>query len=314
MVPAVTHPVIELLQARHADASSPGARDDAHRLALVIEGGGMRGAITGGMALALEDLGLRDAFDAVYGASAGTLNAAWFVGGATRAGLPAWADPALRTATVRRSNLLRRRPIVDGRYLTDVVYEQLTPMPFDAVLGSPVTLHPIATDVATGRAADLAPYVTGTPTLKLALRASTALPLLSGPPVELGGRRWLDAGVADALPFRVAVAQGATHVLVLRSRRADEQATAESGRTSRLVARYLRRESAALADAFLDRPARLVRDDADLDARQADPRAQPAVLSIRPAPGTPPIGRLERDHHAVLAGLEAGQAAVRALL
>ena len=59
------HPVLAALAER-----PPGAR-----LALVVEGGGMRGAVTGGMAQALHEHGLGEAFDAAYGSSAGTLNA-----------------------------------------------------------------------------------------------------------------------------------------------------------------------------------------------------------------------------------------------
>ena len=308
------HAVLDLIAARALAGSQPGTRSDPARLALVIEGGGMRGAITGGMALALEELGLTDVFDGVYGASAGALNGAWLVGGAAASGLPGWSDPALRMATIRRRNLLRGRPLIDGAYLTDVIYEKLTPMPFERVLASPIGLHPIGTDAQTGQSADLAPYVTDRRTLKLALRASTALPLLSGPPVQLGGRRWFDAGLAEAIPFRTAIDQGATHILVLRSRRQGELETSEAGRSASFVARYLARHSSELAAAFLERPARLLRADAELDAREADPHAKPAVLSIRPAAGTPSVGRLERDHMRVLAGLRAGQEAVHSRL
>jgi len=309
-----SHAVARLIAARTDAGSRPGARKDGHRLALVIEGGGMRGAISGGMAMGLEELGLRDAFDAVYGASAGALNAAWFSGAATAAGLPAWTDPVLRTATVRRRNLLRGRPLVDGRYLTEVIYERRTPMPFDDIVASPVRLHPVGTDAATGEATDLAPLITDARTLKLALRASTALPLLSGPPVALGGRRFFDAGLSAAVPFRMALDQGATHVLVLRSRRADEQKISDGSRSSAIAARYLRRHSAEVAAAFVERPARLLRDDAELDEREADPDATPAILSIRPPAGTPSVGRLERDHLLVVEGLEAGRRRVHELL
>jgi len=52
---AMPESVSQLIAARRAAGDGPGARDDGSRLALVIEGGGMCGAITGGMALALED-------------------------------------------------------------------------------------------------------------------------------------------------------------------------------------------------------------------------------------------------------------------
>jgi predicted patatin/cPLA2 family phospholipase len=91
---------------------------------------------------------------------------------------------------------------------------------FDAVLASPVELHPLATDAATGQSTDLRPLISTPAELRLALRASAALPLLAGPPVEFAGRRFYAAGVSESVPYRTALAQGATHLLILRSRRA----------------------------------------------------------------------------------------------
>jgi len=301
------HPVLRLIAARASSGSRPGARADGAWLALAIEGGGMRGAITGGMALAIDQLGLLDAFDDVYGSSAGALNAAWLLSGAAGSGISTWTDPKLRTASTARGNLLRGKPIVDSAFLTEVVYEELAPMPFERILEGAVGFHPLATDAATGASTDLAPAIVDRPTLKLALRASTALPLLSGRPIALAGRRYFDAGIAESIPYRTAVDHGATHLLVLRSRRDGEQESSNSGRSGRLIARYLSRYSPGLAATFLDRPDRLRRDDRRLADAERDPDASPAILSLRPPPGTPPISRLEKDQARVLAGLEAGR-------
>ncbi len=311
---AAAHPVLRLLGERVAEGSTPSSRSDDARLALAIEGGGMRGAITGGMALAIDELGITEAFDDVYGASAGALNAAWLLSGAASTGISTWSDPALRTASTGPRNLLRRRPIVDSSYLTDVVYEELAPMPFERILEGEVGFHPLATDAATGEAVDLAPLLADRATLKLALRATMTLPLLSGRPIELGGRRFFDAGLAESIPFRTAIAQGVTHMLVLRSRRLGEQESANSGRSGRLIARYLSRHSIHVAEAFLGRADRLIRDDEDLSRWEADPAAAPAVMSLRPPAGTPDISRLERRHEVVLAGLEAGRREASAVL
>jgi len=40
-----------------AHRSKPGKRDDGHKVALVIEGGGMRGSVSAGMVSAVMDLG-----------------------------------------------------------------------------------------------------------------------------------------------------------------------------------------------------------------------------------------------------------------
>ncbi len=105
------------------------------------------------------------------------------------------------------------------RTLVEVVYQTEFPMDFDSILASPVEYHPLGTDAETGESTDLRPLIAGPVELRLALRASASLPFLAGPPVELRGRRFYDAGVAESIPFRTPLAQGATHVLVLRSRR-----------------------------------------------------------------------------------------------
>ena len=272
----------------------------------------MRGAVSGGMALALHELGLAGAFDAAYGSSAGALNAMWLVSGRLPEGIPTWVDPRLVGALIRPRRALRRGPVVDVHTLVERRYEQLSPGLFAAVLASPTELHPLATDVASGAALDLHAQITDDASLRRALRASAALPLLSGPPVELGGRRLLDAGLSAAIPFRAALADGATHVLVLRSRRAGEIATPPGRLAGTLTARLLGRLDPAMAQAFRTRAVREAEDEAVLARLDADPSSSPSVLSVRPAAGSPVPARLERDVAVVAAGLEAGRAAMHA--
>lgn len=80
------HNVLELIKERVRTNSTPGDRqtyspDDESipHLALVIEGGGMRGAVSAGMAAALSTLDLLDAFDSVHGSSAGAIVGAYLV-------------------------------------------------------------------------------------------------------------------------------------------------------------------------------------------------------------------------------------------
>ena len=75
------HDVIKIISQRVRTNSTPGNRapgDRAH-LALAIEGGGMRGAVSAGMAAAIASLGLSDAFDSVYGSSAGCIVGAYMI-------------------------------------------------------------------------------------------------------------------------------------------------------------------------------------------------------------------------------------------
>jgi predicted patatin/cPLA2 family phospholipase len=299
----VTHPVVAALRERPADA----------RIALAIEGGGMRGAVSAGMVIAIHELALTGAFDFVFGASAGALNAVWLLSGNPAEGLEPYADPALIREYIRRSNALRGRPVVDTQRLVEVLYEERLPLRFDAVLSHDVKLHPLATDVETGAAVDLEPTITDRVSLKRALRASTALPLLAGPPVEIGGHRYLDAGLAESIPFHAAVAAGATHVLVLRSRR--PQDAERPSRVSRaLVGTLLRRLGEPVRHGYLDRARRLAEDDALLDRHGADATLAPAMLAIRPPADSPRVSRLESDSGVIRAGLDAGREAALAAL
>ena len=159
----MTHPVAAALR----------VRPDGARIALVVEGGGMRGAVSGGMALGLDELGLAQAFDAAYGSSAGTLNAMWLVSGRLRDGIPTWTDPELVGELIsRRRGLTRKGPVVDVRRLVEERYEQLSPGLFEAVLAGTTELHPIATEVETGEAVDLHGEIADARSLRLALRGS----------------------------------------------------------------------------------------------------------------------------------------------
>src|SRR3954470_23870387 len=108
------HPVLDALHGR-----APGAR-----LALVIEGGGMRGVVSAGMTAAIERLGLTGRFDVVVGASAGALNGAAMLAGAAAAG----AESSHRTlagsaAFLRPARLLLGRPALDVRWVLEHVDE-----------------------------------------------------------------------------------------------------------------------------------------------------------------------------------------------
>ena len=319
----VPHQVLRVLGDRLRACSRPGDRADDLRIVLAIEGGGMRGTVTAGMALALHELGLMPAFDAVYGASAGAITGAWLLSSRPE-GMRGWTEPSYAKELIRWSSMLRGRPVVDVRALIEVVYQTEWPMDFASVLASPVEYHPLATDAATGASTDLRPLIDDPAELRLALRASASLPFLAGPPVRLRDRRFYDAGVAESIPFRTPLAQGATHVLVLRSRPGPVIATTAGGasvngvavngvrlprppRSIRLLARTtLRKESPELRTALFTRAARTAADVARIAELEADGRA----LSIRPSAAAPPVTRLTTDGRLLAAAFDEGRQAL----
>lgn len=291
----------ELLAWRRRTDSVPRRRRDEHRLALVIEGGSSRGAFSHGMAMAIEELGLLPSFDAVYGASAGALNGAWLLCGRARESRRAW-NPEVINRVISPTRALRGGRVVDTDYLVHTVYERIVPMDFPAILANPVTFHPIATDADTGEAVDLHPTLTNPRAVQASLRASTCLPLLAGRPVRIGERRYVDAGLSESVPIRTALAQGATRVLVLRTRRDDEIARPPSSLENRVVTRFLARHAPGTVEPWLARGARHTEDEREF-------AGDPAVMQIRPPRGAPDIGRIARDPEVLQQALDLGRAA-----
>jgi predicted patatin/cPLA2 family phospholipase len=253
------------------------------------------------MTVAIEQLGLLQAFDAVYGSSAGSLNGAWLLCGRAEATMHAWWDPTIMRTTIDPRRALRGRPIVDTRFLVHTVYTEILPMGFEEILGSPIEFHPMATDARTGAAVDLHAQLRDRPGLQAALRASTAMPVLAGEPVELGGRRLIDAGVSAAIAVQAAVDQGATHLVALRTRRADETVSAPSRPERLVLSRWFARHAPGAFDVWLRREAARAQEEELL-------AAHPAV-QIRPPLGSARIGRTERGPRLLRAAVDTGRQA-----
>jgi predicted patatin/cPLA2 family phospholipase len=297
------HPVLELISERLAAGSVPGERADGRRLALVIEGGSSRGTYSSGMALALDELGVTPAFDAVYGSSAGALNGAWLLCGRSSTGVRTWWNPVVMRRIINPLHTLRGRAVIDLEYLVHQVYSVLEPMDFPAILANPVTFHPLATDADTGESTDLHPFLDDVDAIKVALAASSCMPVLAGPPIPMAGRRFVDAGVAEPIPFRTALRQDATELLVLRTRRADELPLRPPRVHDVVVPRFLRRQAPGTIEAWRDTYRRDVEDEEML---AADPR----ILSVRPPAGAPDVVALERDPAVLRKAVDLGKNAV----
>jgi predicted patatin/cPLA2 family phospholipase len=212
--------VLEVLLRRRADGTEPGARLDEHRVALVIGGGGMRGSYVAGMLRALDRSGLRPGFDEVYGASSGSFSAAAFVTGDADSCAACFPEDLCTDVFINMRRLGGRRPVVAIDHLVDVLGTH-KPMRWAALGNTATDLHIVATDTA-----DLRPHqltgMAGVPDWEQALRASASIPLLAGPPVSYGGRRWVDGSVGEPLAIARALRGGATHVLALLCRGTDD--------------------------------------------------------------------------------------------
>jgi predicted patatin/cPLA2 family phospholipase len=126
------------------------------------------------------------------------------------------------------------------------------------------------------------------------------MPLLTGAPIEIHGSRYIDAGVSEAVPVRTALAQNATHIVALHTRRADEIAEPPSRGERLLLSRWFRKHAPGALETWLQR--------GEIRAREESLLAtHPATLQIRPPIGSPDIGRTEQRPNIMRAAVESGR-------
>lgn len=265
----------------------------------------MRGVISAGMLSALEELGMDGVFDAVYGSSAGAINAAYFLAGQARLGTSIYYEDINNRRFINLGRAAIGRPIVDIGFLLDEVTVHRKRLDVDRVLASPTPLSVLATDVATGQRATLNGFRDGR-RLRDALRAGATMPVMAGPPREYDGRSYLDASLSEPIPVPTAEADGHTHVLALLTRSATRRPKPS------LLDRYfveprLRRLSPDLATRYLGRnePYAAL---AEQMARGTGPAGRAAVLPLR-VPDLH-ISRLERRPDVLKAGAHRGRQVV----
>ena len=126
--------------------------------------------------------------------------------------------------------------MLDLSYLIDHVMHSVQPLDWEGVVASPVPLKVVASSLDA-----LAPVILDgfscRADLAACLKASANVPEIAGGPLLHRGQRLVDAAVFEPVPFRSAIADGCTHVLVLCTRPRRPRASG------------VRRLNAALADA-----------------------------------------------------------------
>ena len=178
----------------------------------------MRGVVTAGMVTGLEMLGLRDVFDVVYGSSGGSSNGAFFLSGQAAYGTTIYYDRINNHNCVDLFGPLKGRPIVDLHYACDEVLTKIVVLDWHQVVHSAISLKVIASSVQDG-GIDILDNFRSQRDLLNALHASARMPLVAGRyPFEYRDRLYWDSGILDPFAINTALADGCTHVLVLRGR------------------------------------------------------------------------------------------------
>lgn len=177
--------------------------------ALIVEGGAMRGAWAAGVLAFLQERGRRQ-YDFVYAASSGACSAAYFVADMWAPGLAIWRELACNV--VRKSNFLRRKPIIDLAYLVDHVIRTRVPLSVAALQKAPTKFFIVLTDCHTGEPVY---FHVCDDRVFAALRATSSMALATRGFDFVDGKPYADGGVADPIPLRRAIQDGATDITVV---------------------------------------------------------------------------------------------------
>ncbi|MGC4118713.1 MAG: patatin family protein [Myxococcales bacterium] len=205
------------------------------RVAIVVEGGAMRGVFTAGVL----DVFLEkqfDPFDLALGVSAGACNLASHLAGQHGRNQRSYLDLMVRREFLNPWRALRGGSAMDLDWLWDALAER-EPLDVQAIARRTTEFVVVATSPRTGEAVYLRP---GPAEMFDALKASSAMPILYRGEVRVGGERLVDGGMADPIPVEEAYRRGARDLLVLRTRPAD--AVKRYDLSARATAFQLRRE------------------------------------------------------------------------
>ena len=197
-----------------ADESEEEEPADEPFVALVLAGGGTRGAVQVGMLEVLAEQGFVP--DIVYGSSVGAINGVAFAGNPSVEGVATMADVwrSLSRDTIYPQGrlhgpwlyLAQRGGVYANSGLRDMLEGTL---PHERLEETAIPVEVVATSLADGRER----WFTSGPAVDAVL-ASTAIPAIF-PPVEIGGELFIDGGVVNNVPLRRAVEAGATRIVVL---------------------------------------------------------------------------------------------------
>ncbi|MDX1927725.1 MAG: patatin-like phospholipase family protein [Pirellulaceae bacterium] len=206
--------VIRNIQQRAANRRAGTSIDDNRKIALVIEGGGMRAVYSAAGATALAQLGYSGLFDEVYATSAGVMNASYFIANQALLGMSVYFE---NCATRNFFNPARFWKVIDVDYIVDKVAAVEKRLDVDAVKRSVTRLLVAACDYRTGAPLLIDTQTTETPIWEV-FRAAMAIPVFYNRTVQVDGRACVDCGTILPFPLTDAINRGCTDILVLLTR------------------------------------------------------------------------------------------------
>ncbi|MFA5282979.1 MAG: patatin family protein [Bacilli bacterium] len=187
--------------------------------ALVLQGGGIRGAYTAGVL----DVLMEHNFwaDYVLGVSAGAMNGMNYVSKQIGRSKSIFIELSSNKKIYSLKNILKCGSIYNFDYLFSGIKEVIVPFDYERFYENKMRYIACATNLETGRPIyfekGCAEY-----DIDLAIKASASLPLVSKP-VFVGDTPCLDGGVSATIPLKKAMEDGNKKIVVIMTRDASFQ-------------------------------------------------------------------------------------------
>ena len=183
-------------------------------MALVLEGGGLRGVFTCGVLDCFMDNGIR--FPFTVGVSAGACNGLSYMSVQRGRAKASNIDLMDKYHYVGFRYLLTQRCIMDFKLLFEDFPEKIIPYDYDAYFSNPDRFVMVTTNCLTGKAEYFEERQSSARVMDI-VRASSSLPFVS-PVTYVDGVPMLDGGIVDSVPVQYAMDMGYDKLVVVLTR------------------------------------------------------------------------------------------------
>ncbi|MCB1138111.1 MAG: patatin-like phospholipase family protein [Leptospiraceae bacterium] len=187
--------------------------------ALLVEGGGMKGAFAGGALHALHNFRSAQEYDLILAVSSGACSAAYYAttppheGKHLEKNIRIWREDLTGWKMISPLNPIIGRPFLDQGYLIDYLFTHKYPINRDWLLHEKSTPFYIA---VTSMERHRVEFLRAQPdNLNDLLKAATSLPVATFGKHELGGEQYSDAAILNPLPVEELIRAGYKDITVV---------------------------------------------------------------------------------------------------
>ncbi len=191
-------------------------KNNNNEVALVLEGGAMRGLYTAGVLDVFMENDIK--VNTIFGVSAGALFGINYKSGQIGRALRYNLKYAHDKRYMGMYSLLTTGDVMNREFCFNKLVYELDPLDFETYNSSDVKFYAVVTNVETGKAEYI--EISDAKIDMEYLRASGSMPFVSNL-VEINGNKYLDGAVADPIPYKKALDMGYEKIIVIQTRPAD---------------------------------------------------------------------------------------------